>query len=159
MLVARFAPHERGLALVSGGQPRPLEAVGDGIYQVRDLSTRYRFVEDMPRRFERVADGGEAIVFVAQEPWSPSADELDRYAGTFFSDELQADWQIVRDGQTLVRARPARARASAGAGVPRRVHVEWPRREVRLGRRTAQRLYDRRRPRARHAVRAADPLR
>jgi hypothetical protein len=102
MLVARFAPHERGLALMSGGQPRPLEAVGDGIYQVRDLSTQYRFVADMPRRFERVADGGERIVFVAQEPWTPSAAELDRYAGTFFSDELQAHWQIARDGQTLI---------------------------------------------------------
>ena len=106
----------RGLALVNGGQPRPLEAVGVGVYQVRDLSTRYRFVEDMPRQFERLTDGGDAIVFVAQEPWSPSADELDRYAGTFFSDELQANWQIVRDGQTLsVRDLRAPARLLAPA--------------------------------------------
>jgi CubicO group peptidase (beta-lactamase class C family) len=116
MLVARFAPHDRGLALVSGGQPRPLEAVGDGIYQARDQSTRYRFVEDTPRRFERMAEGGEPIVFVAQEAWSPSADELGRYAGTFFSDELQAAWQIVRDGQTLsVRDLRAPARLLAPA--------------------------------------------
>lgn len=102
MLVARFASHERGLALMVGGQRRPLETAGGGLYRVRDQSTRYRFVAGTPRRVERVPDGGESIVFVAQEPWMPSADDLDRYAGTFFSEELQAQWQIARDGQTLV---------------------------------------------------------
>ncbi len=43
MLVARFASHERGLALVVGGQRRPLETAGGGVYRVRDQSTRYRW--------------------------------------------------------------------------------------------------------------------
>ena len=55
-------------------------------------------------------------MLVAQEPWAPSTSDLDRYAGSFFSEELQAHWQIARDGQTLVvrdlRA-PARVLAPA----------------------------------------------
>ena len=37
-----------------------------------------------------------------KEPWTPSTEELDRYAGTYFSEELQARWPIARDGKTLV---------------------------------------------------------
>jgi len=102
MLVARFWPHERGLALMAGGEPRPLEVAADGVYRVRDQSTRYRFVAGEPRRVERAPDSGEPLVLVAQETWAPAADDLDRYAGTYFSEELQARWQIARDGQTLV---------------------------------------------------------
>jgi CubicO group peptidase (beta-lactamase class C family) len=116
MLVARFAPHERGLAMIASGQPRPLEAVGEGLYRVHDQSTRLRFVAGTPRRVERVTDGGDPVVLVAQEPWTPSERDLDRYVGTFFSEELQARWQIARDGQTLIvrdlRA-PARVLAPA----------------------------------------------
>ncbi len=102
MMVTRFAAHERGLAMIAGGQPRLLEALGEGVYRVRDQSTRLRFMEGTPRRVERVPDGGDPVVLVAQEPWTPSASDLDRYAGTFFSEELQARWRVARDGQTLV---------------------------------------------------------
>jgi hypothetical protein len=102
MLVARFAPHERGLAVVAGGEPRPLEAVGDSLYRVRDQSARYRFMAGEPRRVERIPEGGDSLVFVAMEPWTPGAADLDRYIGAYFSEELQARWQIARDGQTLV---------------------------------------------------------
>ena len=69
-----------------------------------------------PRRVERVPDAGEPVMFVAQEPWTPSTADLDRYVGTFFSEELQARWHLARDGHTLVlRDRRAPARVFAPA--------------------------------------------
>ena len=44
---------------------------------------KYRFVAGTPRRVERVPDAGEPVVFVAQEPWTPSTADLDRYVGTY----------------------------------------------------------------------------
>ena len=101
MLVTRFASHERGLALVAGDQPRPLEGVDEGLYRVGDQSTHYRFIEGPPRRVERVPENGAPLVLVAQEPWTPASPELDRYAGTYFSEELQTEWR------SCVTARPS----------------------------------------------------
>ena len=116
MLVTRFASHARGLAVLAGDQLRPLEALGEGLYRVGDQSVHYRFIEGPPRRVERVPEGGGPLVLVAQEAWTPSADELDRYAGTFYSEELQTHWQIAREATNLVvrdlRA-PARVLAPA----------------------------------------------
>ena len=102
MLVLRFAPHERGLAVVGDGEPRPLETAADGLYRVRDHSARYRFIAGEPRRVERIPEGGDPLVFVAMEPWTPAAADLERYVGAYFSDEVQARWQIARDGQSLI---------------------------------------------------------
>jgi CubicO group peptidase (beta-lactamase class C family) len=103
MLVTRFASHERGLAVIAGGQPRPLESAGDGVYRARNQPVRYRFVEGTPRHVERLPDGGgRPLVLVAQESWTPVGGELERYTGTYFSEELQARWHIARDGETLV---------------------------------------------------------
>lgn len=110
MLVTRFVSNARGLAVLAGDQLRPLEAVGEGLYRVGDQSTHYRFIEGPPRRVERVPENGAPLVLVAQEPWTPAAAELDRYAGTYFSAELQTEWRIVRDGETLV-VRDLRAEA------------------------------------------------
>lgn len=111
MLVARFAPHARGLALMAGdGQPRPLEAAGEGVYRVGNQSTQFRFIEGQPRRVERIPENGAPLLLVAQEAWTPPAPELDRYAGTYFSEELQTLWRIVRDGERLV-VRDLRAEA------------------------------------------------
>ena len=110
MLVTRFVSNARGLAVLAGDQLRPLEAVGEGLYRVGDQSTHYRFIEGPPRRVERVPENGAPLVLVAQEPWTPAAAELDHYAGTYFSAELQTEWRIVRDGETLV-VRDLRAEA------------------------------------------------
>ncbi len=102
MLVARFAGHEKGLAVMAGATPRLLEPASDGTYRVGDQPARYRFIDGTPRRVERVPASGEPLVLTAQDAWVPSAEELDRYTGTFYSEELQARWPIVRDGTTLV---------------------------------------------------------
>jgi CubicO group peptidase (beta-lactamase class C family) len=116
MVVTRFASHARGLAVLAGDQFRPLEAVGEGLYRVGEQSTHYRFIEGPPARVERVPENGAPLVLVAQEPWTPATPELDRYAGTYFSEELQTEWRIVRDGETLaVRDLRAEARVLAPA--------------------------------------------
>ena len=60
---------------------------------------KYRFMAGTPRRVERVP-------MTASRWFAGALDavdrDLDRYAGTYFSDELQARWHLARDGQTLV---------------------------------------------------------
>lgn len=77
---------------------------------------RYRFIDGTPRRVERVPVSGEPLLLFGQDGWTPSAHDLDRYAGTFYGEELQARWQVARDGLNLVvrdlRA-PARVMAPA----------------------------------------------
>jgi len=100
MSVLRFVGHDRGLALGSGGEPRPLAASGDGTYRAGDQPARYRFTPE-PRQVERIGENGRSVVFVKQEPWTPPESELDAYAGRYVSDELQTRWHIVREGKGL----------------------------------------------------------
>jgi hypothetical protein len=100
MEVVRFQEGEHGLALVGDGGLRPLADTGEGTYGASGL--RVRFVDDSPRRIERLGRGGAVTSLTAAEAWKPDAAALDIYTGTWVSEELQARWVFERDGDVLV---------------------------------------------------------
>lgn len=112
MLALRFRANEHGLGLVSGRETRPLADTGDGTYGLPQAGVRFRFLPGDPKRIERLPRNGAPATLVGGPAWTPDAATLDRYTGTFFSEELQARWTLVRDGDALVvrdlRASPRR---------------------------------------------------
>ena len=110
MQALRLVKGAQGLALASERELRPLTDTGDGTYGVP--GTRLRFVDAAPRRIERLGRGGGSFSMIAVDPWTPDHATLDRYAGVWISEELQARWVIERDGDGLVvkdlRAAPRR---------------------------------------------------
>ena len=66
--------------------------------RVADIVLRGRLTGPLPKPEKE----GDKPLVAGQQPWTPSAADLDRYAGTYFSDELQARWLVARDGSTLV---------------------------------------------------------
>lgn len=100
MEVLRFGTDEHGLALVGGGGLRPLADTGEGTYGTSGL--RLRFVDASPRRVERLGRGGAVTALTAADAWHPDAATLDRYTGTWVSEELQTRWVFERDGDALV---------------------------------------------------------
>jgi CubicO group peptidase (beta-lactamase class C family) len=112
MQTLRLREAEHGLALVTGRELLALADTGEGTYGVPLFGLRLRFVDGTPRRIERVGRDGTATALVAGEAWVPDAAALDRYTGTWTSEELQARWVIEREGDALVvrdlRATPRR---------------------------------------------------
>lgn len=112
MQALRFREGEHGLALVSGREHLSLSDTGDGTYGLPQFGLRFRFLDGTPRRVERIGRNGAPTTLVAGDAWAPDAVTLDRYVGTWTSEELQARWVIERDGDALVvrdlRATPRR---------------------------------------------------
>lgn len=107
--IVRVVNHDDGIAILSGGRPRPLQATGAGYRSAGDGPT-YRFLDGTPKRIERSEEGSPSVMFTAAAPWTPDGRALAAYAGTFWSDELQTTWRLAVDGDTLtlqdVRQRP-----------------------------------------------------
>jgi hypothetical protein len=56
------------------------------------------------KRMEVVVDSGKPTLFAAFDPAVPGADELKEYAGTFYSEELDAKYVVAAgDSQLVVR--------------------------------------------------------
>lgn len=112
MQALRFREGEHGLALVSGREHLALADTGDNTYGLPQFGLRFRFLDGPPRRVERLPRSGAPMSMVAGDAWAPDGAALDRYAGTWVSEELQARWIIERDGDALVvrdlRATPRR---------------------------------------------------
>ena len=102
MGVLRFVAHERGLALATGGEPRPLAPSADGKYRTGTQNVHFRFIPGDPRRVERQSDDDPPVTFIEQAAWTPAPDALDAFAGVYFSEELQTRWRLERDGASLV---------------------------------------------------------
>jgi CubicO group peptidase (beta-lactamase class C family) len=96
-----FVVHEGSLAEREGDQVWPLAARGGG-----------RF-EDEQIRLDFAPDGSEATLFDKTDgarirltrtpgPWSPTPAELAGYAGTFRSAELEVEWSLRLENDTLV---------------------------------------------------------
>jgi CubicO group peptidase (beta-lactamase class C family) len=100
MEVLRFREGEHGLGLVGESAVRPLSDSGEGTFGVGGL--RVRFLDGSPRRLERLGRGGALTTLTAAEAWNPDAATLDRYTGTWVSEELQTRWVVERDGDALV---------------------------------------------------------
>ncbi len=86
------------------GSESPLGAVGDGEFVMLGVGVDVRVsfepaVGDSPKRMTVVVGGGEPVVARAFEPWTPTKDELESYAGRYYSDELQTEHTISLDPQ------------------------------------------------------------
>jgi hypothetical protein len=112
MQALRFSTSEHGLGLVSGRETLALADTGEGTFGLPEFGLRFRFLPGEPKRVERLPRSGVPTVLVGGAAWMPDAATLDRYAGTYFSEELQARWTLERDGDALVirdlRATPRR---------------------------------------------------
>ena len=118
--VLRFVGHEGGLAISSGGSPRPLAPTADGKYRVGTQELRYRFLQGTPRRVERQSGDDAPVTFAEHAPWTPAPEALDTFTGIYRSEELQTRWTIERDGSSLVvrdLRRPSRMLRPALDGV------------------------------------------
>jgi CubicO group peptidase (beta-lactamase class C family) len=102
MQALRLRANEHGVGLVSGREVLPLADTGDGTLGLPQFGLRLRFLPGPPRRVERLPRGGAPVTLTAGPEWTPDAAAIDRYTGTFYSEELQARWTIVRDGDALV---------------------------------------------------------
>jgi CubicO group peptidase (beta-lactamase class C family) len=97
-----FEAKDGRLAVVSGERRLPLTASGDGRFaSERPYKVQFTFATatDGARRVERIIEERERATYVRQQPWTPGAAGLLQLAGTWYSDELDAEYDLrVVDG-------------------------------------------------------------
>jgi len=97
----RFVARGDSLALASDDAPQPLHAVGDGVFQADDSTTRYTFHGvDAGMTVDAKDDDSDVLrlerIPADQLPVSNLAD----FAGTYYSAELGVSWTLAaRDGK------------------------------------------------------------
>jgi hypothetical protein len=97
---------------VANGQLRfgeaSLRPLRDGAFGIG--SQRFKFTvgaDDKAGSMERTVDG-DVIRYVAESPWTPTAQELNSITGKWYSDEAEATVSIVvENGQAYLTQRPA----------------------------------------------------
>jgi CubicO group peptidase (beta-lactamase class C family) len=108
-----FEAKDGALAFVSGDRRTPLTPWGAGRFMAL-RPYRMLFTFTLPpsgaASVTRIIEERERLVATRQAKWTPSAADLARLAGTWQSDELDADYVLRADGERLVRV-PRRGEA------------------------------------------------
>jgi len=110
----RFAVKDGQLQMLTSEGPYALVPVGPQAFQLPVAPRRYTltFIPGGPNRPARVREeieGQRPEEFEAAAVAKPTLAELTRYAGSFFSDELNTVWTVEdRDGQLFLLRRKAR---------------------------------------------------
>jgi CubicO group peptidase (beta-lactamase class C family) len=92
-----FDAKDRTLILVSGERRTPLAPWGAGTFMaLRPYKIRFSFAAPAggPPTVERVIEERVHATYTRQVPWRPSEGELARLAGTWHSEELDADYDL-----------------------------------------------------------------
>jgi CubicO group peptidase (beta-lactamase class C family) len=94
------------LHIVLGSQRTPLKSLGSGAFVMTAAPwTRMSFEEKPPGKVQLRAE--QDLVLVRMEPFTPTAQQLEEYAGTYRSDEMDTVFRIsTKDGRLqLVRSK------------------------------------------------------
>jgi len=100
---------------------QPLVPVGEGELATRDGARRFASREGWPNRgpasrLSETADRARPRTWDLQQPYNPSEDQLQEFAGEYLSDELGVTYTIYVEGGALkLRFRPARRATLAPA--------------------------------------------
>jgi hypothetical protein len=85
------------LAVASGERRMALTAAGDGQFRTeRPYKVEFRFVTatDGGMSVERIIAERERTTYVRKERWAPTAEALGQLAGTWYSEELDAEYEL-----------------------------------------------------------------
>lgn len=86
-----------------------LAPVGKDVFSTPTAGVRLEVMRDGSGRVRgtRANVSGEIVEFERVEPWTPTAADLQAFAGTYTSDEAEVDLSVVVDaGRLIVRRRP-----------------------------------------------------
>jgi CubicO group peptidase (beta-lactamase class C family) len=99
-------------AYMGGDELLVLKPFGESEFHIADKpwgdEVKIHFVAasgDEPRRLERSDGGGKPRVYKAEQPFSPGGAELAGYAGEYVSEEIDALYRFVLDGEKLTLVR------------------------------------------------------
>lgn len=99
--VRRFAVKDGALHAAQGENSLAMRAVGDGRFRLGEQPVEFRFE---PRRFLEVPDSGaKPVEYMRAEEFRPAAGQLQEYAGTYQSPEIDPAYRIaVQDGKLVL---------------------------------------------------------
>jgi CubicO group peptidase (beta-lactamase class C family) len=99
--------HQGALILKIGPMPLPLNATGPASFEVQGFPVKIDFAlkgKDPAHELQLRIGSDDTMTAVRFESAAPSAEQLQEYAGTFYSPELDVTWPLVIDeGKLAVR--------------------------------------------------------
>lgn len=84
--------------------PFPLAAQSETLFQMKGQDIQIRFRPDADGNAGKAAfhSGAQTIFLLRVESWHPTAEELEAFAGQYFSPELEATYTVTADDSQLV---------------------------------------------------------
>lgn len=93
---------EKGLMHTTGGRVVAMKPLGDNRFKLDDPNREIFLTFEKSGAMNAVVNGGAPIGYVSFEPVTYSADDLKRFAGTYFSEEINTYYHLKVEKDELI---------------------------------------------------------